>query len=82
MSIGWGGVKCPGCWISLCDLLKAPLTGPFLKASGNRVSDFGVEEIREQTEAGMTAKLLVPRWDFASILRPFSLEFSGNSPWG
>lgn len=76
------GVKCPGCWISLCDLLKAPLTRPFLEASGNRVSDFGAKEIREQTEAVTTAKLLVPRCDLAPVLHPSSLEFSVNLPRG
>lgn len=76
--LGGVGVKCPGCWISLCDLLKAPFTGPFLEASGNRVSDFGAKEIREQTEA----KLLVPRCDLVPILRPSSLEFSENLPRG
>lgn len=80
--LGGVGVKCPGCWISLCDLLKAPLTGPFLEASGNKVSDFGAEEIREKTEAGMTAKLLVPRCDFAPILIYSAWNSLGTHPGG
>lgn len=64
------GVKCPGWWISLCALLKVALTGPFVEASGNRLSDFGAKETREQTEAGATAKLLVWRCGLAPILHP------------
>lgn len=43
---------------------------------------FGAKEIREQTEAGTTAKLLIPRCDLAPVLHPSSLEFSVNLPRG
>lgn len=54
----------------LLAFLKVPLTGTFLEAAGNKVSDFGAEEIREQTEAGTTANLLVPRCDLSPTLHP------------
>lgn len=65
---------------SLCAFLEASLTGPFLEASANSISDFDAEEIREEAETGTTAKLLVPTWNLAPISILSGLEHSGNSP--
>jgi hypothetical protein len=67
---------------SLCAFLKASLTGPFLEASANSISDFDVEEIREETETGTTAKLLIPTWALAPAPILSRLEHSVNSPQG
>lgn len=80
MSIGCGGDKVTRVVDFLLAFLKVPLTGTFLEAAGNKVSDFGAEEIREQTEAGTTANLLVPRCDLSPTLHPVQMEPSVNSP--